>query len=164
MLLTGTFPRSVDEKQRIAIPKRLRDAMNLGESTELFVAPGTDGSLAVYTKEGLEAFAARLRAASPTQQDVRAFHRVFYAQIEQVDLDGQGRIRIPPGLAQLAGLAHEAVLIGVQDHLELWDKSRWEQYLGPRQEHFDQLAERAFGQAPQSPGLAPPPPETPPTS
>jgi MraZ protein len=147
MLLTGTFPRSVDEKQRIAIPKRVRDSLNLGESTELFIGPGTDGSLALYTKEGLEAFAHRLQAASPAQQDVRAFHRVFYAQIEQVDLDSQGRIRIPPGLAQLAGLTHEAVLIGVQDHLELWDKERWEQYLGNRREHFDQLAEKAFGQA-----------------
>ncbi len=96
MLLTGTFPRSVDEKQRIAIPKRVRDSLNLGESTELFIGPGTDGSLALYTKEGLEAFAQRLQAASPAQQDVRAFHRVFYAQIEQVDLDSQGRIRVPP--------------------------------------------------------------------
>lgn len=145
MLLTGTFPRSVDEKQRIAIPKRIRDALALGEPAELFIAPGTDGSLTLYTHAGLEAFAARLAAASPTQQDVRAFHRLFYAQIERVEIDGQGRVRIPPHLAQLAGLGREAVLVGVQDHLELWDQPRWEHYIGQRRANFDQLAERAFG-------------------
>lgn len=151
MLLTGTFPRSVDEKQRVAIPKRVRESLNLGESAELFIAPGTDGSLALYTKEGLDAFAQRLAAASPTQQDVRAFHRLFYGQIERVEIDSQGRVRIPPGLAQLAGLAHEAVLVGVQDHLELWDKQRWDQYLGQRRDQYDQLAERAFGNSASSP-------------
>ncbi len=51
----------------------------------------------------------------------------------------------PPG--SVSRLTREAVLIGVQDHLELWDKERWEQYLGQRRANFDQLAEKAFGQA-----------------
>ena len=145
-MLTGTFARSVDEKQRIAIPKRLRDALELGEPAELFIAPGTDGSLTIYTQRSLEAFASRLAAASPTQQDVRAFNRLFYAQIERVELDAQGRIRIPPALAQLAHIEREAVLLGVQDHLELWDQQRWDQYLAARRDQYDALAERALGE------------------
>jgi DNA-binding transcriptional regulator/RsmH inhibitor MraZ len=47
-------------------------------------------------------------------------------------------------LAQLAGLGKEAVLVGVQDHLELWDRSRWEQYVAGKQGDFDQIAEAAF--------------------
>jgi DNA-binding transcriptional regulator/RsmH inhibitor MraZ len=43
MLLTGTFPRSLDEKLRVAIPKRLREAIGCHEGGALFVAPGTDG-------------------------------------------------------------------------------------------------------------------------
>jgi len=150
MLLTGTFPRAVDEKQRIALPKRVRESWNLGEPAEVYIAPGTDGSLALYSKESLEAFVQRLAAASPTQQDVRAFNRLFYTQIERVEIDAQGRIRIPPLLAQLAGLGREAVLLGVQDHLELWDKERWEQYVAQRRQQFDQLAERALS-TPKSP-------------
>jgi MraZ protein len=143
MLLTGTFERSLDEKQRIAIPKRLRDA--LGESLALYVTPGNDGSLSLYTEEELSKLAARLAVSSPAQQEVRAFSRLFYAQAERVELDSQGRVRIPPELAQAAGLQKEVVLLGVQNHMELWDKQRWETYLAGQQPRYDEIAEAAFG-------------------
>ncbi|MGD9723431.1 MAG: division/cell wall cluster transcriptional repressor MraZ [Pirellulales bacterium] len=144
MLLTGTFSRAVDEKLRIAIPKTLRDALGSSAKGVLYVAPGTDGSLALYTEDALADLANRLSQASPNAQDVRAYSRLFYARAQAVELDGQGRVRIPPELAQWAGLEKEAVLIGVQNHLELWDRSRWEQYLATRQSQFDQIAESAF--------------------
>lgn len=144
MVLTGTFVRSVDDKLRIAIPKRFRDALALVPNQGLFVTPGIDGSLAMYSELALAAMAGRMAAASPAQQDVRAFSRLFYARAQQVELDAQGRIRIPPALAALAALGKEAVLLGVQDHLELWDRQRWEQYLEAKSSHFDEIAENAF--------------------
>ena len=149
MLLTGTFPRSVDEKQRVAIPKKLRDALAEADLKVLYVAPGTDGSLAIYTEAAFARLGERLANNPPTQQDVRAFGRLFYAQAERVDLDGQGRIRIPPELAKLAALDKDAVLIGVQDHMELWNRERWEAYLADRAARYDQIAEAAFGPAKQ---------------
>lgn len=144
MLLTGTFARSVDEKQRVAIPKPLRDALGSQAKGVLYVAPGTDGSLALFTEDALAGLAERLAKSSPNAQDVRAFSRLFYARAQAVELDGQGRVRIPPELAQLGGLSKEAVLIGVQDHLELWDRQRWDQYVQSRQSQFDEIAEAAF--------------------
>ncbi|HEY2147678.1 MAG TPA: division/cell wall cluster transcriptional repressor MraZ [Pirellulales bacterium] len=144
MLLTGTFVRAIDEKLRLAIPKRIRDAMAAGPERILFITPGTDQSLAIYTEESLGQLANRLAAESPAGPDVRAFSRLFYAQAKPADLDGQGRIRIPPELAELAGLSREAVLLGVQDHLELWDRGRWEAYLAERQTRYDEIAEAAF--------------------
>jgi DNA-binding transcriptional regulator/RsmH inhibitor MraZ len=73
MLLAGTFVRSIDEKFRVAIPKRFRDALVGNEQRDLFITRGTDQSLVLYTEQGLDALARRLEAASPTQQDVRAF-------------------------------------------------------------------------------------------
>ena len=145
MLLTGTFTRAVDEKLRIAIPKPLREALGAAGSGLLYVTPGTDGSLALYTEVTLARLADRLAQSSPNAQDVRAFSRLFYARAQSVELDGQGRVRIPPELAQLSGLSKEAVLIGVQDHLELWDRGRWEQYVAQKQSQYDHLAETAFG-------------------
>jgi MraZ protein len=145
MLLTGTFLRSMDEKQRIALPKRVREALEADQSAALFLTPGTDESLALYTEETLKGWAARLAAASPTRQDVRAFNRLFYAQAEQVELDDQGRFRVPAGLVKLAGLAREVALVGVQDHLEIWDRTRWESYLAGKSADYDRIAEQAFG-------------------
>jgi MraZ protein len=144
MLLTGTFTRSIDEKLRIAIPKRLRDAMQSPSDEGVYVAPGTDRSLAIYTEEAFGRLAERLERVSPTQHQVRDFTRLFYARAQHVDFDSQGRIRIPPELAELAGLGSEAVLVGVRDHLELWDRARWESYLAERQSRFDEIAEAAF--------------------
>jgi MraZ protein len=164
MLLTGTFPRTIDEKQRLSIPKRLRDAFvkssgarvegreseslaakdRTEETPALYVAPGTDGSLAIYTEESFARLAEQLAASPPTGQDVRAFSRLFYSQAQRLELDRAGRIRIPPELVQLAGLEKDVVLVGVRDHLELWDKNRWDAYLAQQQTNYDQLAEKAF--------------------
>jgi MraZ protein len=145
MLLTGTFPRTLDEKQRLAIPKRLRDGMASGtEMNFLFIAPGTDGSLALYTEESFTRIAEQLDASPPTGQDVRAFSRLFFSQAQRLEVDRQGRIRIPPELIGLTGIGKEIVLVGVRDHLELWDRQRWQSYVEQQQTQYDQLAERAF--------------------
>ena len=96
--------------------------------------------------------AERLAAQSPTAQDVRAFGRLLYAQSQSVELDGQGRFRVPSELAGHAELGRDCVLIGVGDHVELWDKGRWEAYLTGLQPRYDQLAESALaGVAPVQP-------------
>ena len=146
MLLTGSFSRAIDVKQRLAIPKRIREELLRGDGHSLYVAPGTDGSLALYTEDIFATLAARLAAASPAEQDVRAFSRLFYSQAQRVEFDTQGRIRIPQELADLAKLQREAVLLGVLDHLEIWDRARWEQYLAERQSRYDEIAEAAFRQ------------------
>jgi MraZ protein len=146
MLLTGTFPRTLDEKQRLAIPKRLRDALAQAATAVdvLYAAPGTDGSVALYTEESFARLGEQLAASPPTGQDVRAFSRVFYAQAERLEVDRQGRVRIPPELVRLAGLEKEVMLVGVRDHLELWNRQRWDTYLAEQQVQYDKLAERAF--------------------
>ena len=145
MALTGTFARSIDEKLRVAIPKRLRDMVDCHPGAGLYVAPGTDGSLAIYTEDSFARLADRLSTLSPTEQHVRAFTRLFYARAQRVELDKQGRVRIPVELAELAQLGREAVLLGARDHFELWSTLRWESYLAERQAHYDEIAEAAFG-------------------
>jgi MraZ protein len=144
MLLTGVFSRSIDEKLRIAIPKRLREALDPDGRSPLYLAPGTDQSLTLYTEEAFSRLAERLAQASPTRQDVRSFNRLFFARAQQVETDVQGRVRITPELVELAQLEKEVVLLGVQDHVEIWAAERWKSYLAERQGHYDEIAEAAF--------------------
>ncbi len=123
MLLTGTFNRTLDEKLRVAIPKPMRDALPCPPGGGVYVTPGTDGSLTLYTEAAFQSLGERLAQNPPTRQDVRAFSRLFYGQAQHADIDRQGRIRIPPELATLAKLQTEVVLVGVQDHVEIWRKS-----------------------------------------
>lgn len=142
MLLTGTHSRTLDDKKRLALPKRVREL--LGEPTTLFVTPGADQSLWLYTQQGLEDLAARLDQAPATDAEARVFRRLYFAQTEAVDLDRAGRILVPERLLQFAGLTHDVVLIGVRDHLELWDAARWQQFLAQHAPRFDSVAEGAF--------------------
>jgi len=144
MLLTGKYFRSLDDKGRTALPKPIRDEMGHPATSIAYLAPGSDGSLALYTQEAFAAMADQLAQRSPTQQDVRDFGRLFYAQAQRVDIDRQGRIRIPQDLSEWAGLEKEVVLLGVRDHLEIWNAARWESYLMEKQQLYDHIAENAF--------------------
>ncbi len=141
MALTGTYPRTLDEKKRIAVPKRLRDDFGEPELNCLIIAPGTERTLVVYSCSGFESYAAKLKAEGSHQR----YLRLFYSAAERVDLDGQGRIRIPDRLAEYAGLKREAYLLGVQDHAEVWDKEAWEAFMTEHTPAFDELALRALG-------------------
>ncbi len=154
MLLTGAFTRAIDEKLRLAIPKKVRDALRSQLPDVLYVTPGTDRSLAIYTEETLAVVAQRVAIATSAGPDVRAFSRLFFSQAERVELDQQGRIRIPPELARWAGIGREAMLLGVQDHLELWDKLRWDEYLSQRRGEYDRCAEAALSNGNWAPASA----------
>lgn len=147
MPLTGNFKRSIDDKQRITIPKDLRTALGESVGEVFYVTPGTDGSLAVYDQASFQRVASRLDSAPPTERDVRAFSRLFYAQAHRIEIDRQSRLRVPQQLANWAGLTKEAVLIGAGDHMELWDSAKWEAYATEKQPHYDQLAEAAFSRS-----------------
>ena len=144
MLLTGTFRRSLDEKLRFAMPKGFRDVLGLEVPPTLYIAPGTDQSLALYTEVAFSQLANQLGSNSPTAQNVRAFSRMFYAQAQRVEMDRQGRVRIPVDLAELAAITKEIALIGVRDHMEIWDRKLWDEYLLGLRPSYDQIAEDAF--------------------
>lgn len=143
MPLTGTFPRTLDQKQRIAIPKRLRDELSQDSDLTLFVAPGTDRSLSLYTEPAFEALANKLSQSSKDPASARNYLRMFYSRAERVELDGQGRVRIPERLVAFAGLESAVVLLGVHDHLELWNESTWTEFLETHSQEFDDLANLA---------------------
>ncbi len=142
MLLTGTHARTLDDKKRLALPKRVRELLQ--EPGTLYVTPGPDQSLWIYTHDGLERLAEKLDQAPAADAEARVFRRLYFAQTEAVDVDRSGRVLIPDRLVQFAGLQHDVVLIGVRDHLELWDAGRWRQYLEQHAPRFDAVAEGAF--------------------
>ncbi|MBL8809578.1 MAG: division/cell wall cluster transcriptional repressor MraZ [Planctomycetaceae bacterium] len=144
MALTGTFERTMDDKLRLAIPRQMREGFRDGESEELYLAPGNEGCLSLYSLQGFEAFAAKMASVSTGRVQVRNFLRLYYSQAERVQVDKQSRIRIPERLAKMADLQHDVVLIGVHDHVEIWDKGRWESFLAQNASQFDALTTEAL--------------------
>ncbi|HEX6960694.1 MAG TPA: division/cell wall cluster transcriptional repressor MraZ [Lacipirellula sp.] len=142
VLLTGSYRRALDDKLRLAIPKPLRDQLNPGEP--LYLTPGLDGCLGVYTPGAFAALADRLEASSPAAREVRDYSRLFFSQAAAVTPDAQWRFRVTPELTRWAGLAGEVMVVGVRDHIEVWAAEKWDQYVAQHDGQYEQLAEAAF--------------------
>ena len=146
MVFTGLYRRSLDDKQRLALPKPLRSKAL--EVEPMYITPGLDGCVAVYPEPAFAALAEKLASGSPAAKEVRDYSRLFYSQASRVELDRQSRIRIPQSLLDWGAIGEEAVIAGVRDHFEIWSGERWEEFVASRDQQYEDLAVTAF--APQA--------------
>lgn len=143
MAFTGTHVRTLDEKSRLAIPKPFRDAFCVDEArtATIVVAPETEQSLALFSESRFQQRAEEVRGWGHNRQDVSTYLRLYFSQAENVEIDRQGRIRVPERLIEFAGLQQEVVLLGVNDRVEIWDRIRWDQFMAEHSQSFDQIAQ-----------------------
>jgi MraZ protein len=125
--LTGTFQCSLDEKHGLTLPRAIRDQFAKCET--LLLSPGPDKCLWLTNQAHLERLSARLEESHTNEADVRVFKRLYYAQTEKLSVNADGRVSVPERLAQFAELHQELVLVGIDDHFEVWDAARWRQYV-----------------------------------
>ena len=158
MVLSGTFEHAIDAKHRIAIPAEIRaalrsagrdvevgavDSVNDGKSAAagrnddeplaLYVTLGTTedgaGSLWIYRQREFEQLAEDLNQSERDTEDLLQFETVFYSLSHRVEMDRNGRVRLPESLLERSGLTSEVVIIGAKDHLEIRDRAAWAAYV-----------------------------------
>ncbi len=133
----GEFQHNLDTKGRIIIPAKFRD----GLGDEMVVTRWLDGCLAIYTMEKWQALYEKLQALPATKREARRFTHMIMAKASECTVDSQGRIRLPQPLIKEASLDKECVVIGVSDHVEIWDLDRWNAYYDVASESFEDIAE-----------------------
>ena len=62
---------------------------------------------------------------SSFNEEIRGLQRLLVGHADEVDMDGAGRVLVPPALRQYAGLEHRIVLVGQGNKFELWDDAKW---------------------------------------
>jgi MraZ protein len=124
--LTGTFSVNLDDKRTLLLPRIIRD--QLGNADTLLISPGSDRCLWLTNQTHLDRLADRLEHSPAHEIDVRTFKRLYFAQTEKAAVADDGRITVPDRLAQFADLRQEVVLVGIDDHFELWDAAKWRHY------------------------------------
>ena len=138
-MLLGEYEHNLDEKNRLTLPARFRQAFGDG----VVVTRGMDGCLFVYTRAGWERFVAdRLEGLDPFSREARQMSRFLFSGASEAELDRQGRIMLPPALMQHAKLGREVVVAGVRDHLEIWDRAAWREQLKEVEASAELVAER----------------------
>ena len=118
-MFQGTTLITLDDKGRLALPKRARD--EAAADGVIVAARHPDGCLVLYPPS---AWAPKRDALLKLPFSARGFVRLVLGSAEELKVDRAGRVLIPAGLRELAGLEREAALVGWGDHFELWDRAR----------------------------------------
>jgi len=144
-LLLGTYEHALDDKNRLTLPAKLRQAFADG----VFVVRGIDPCLHVYTRSGWDRFVAeRLEGLNPFSREARQMSRFLFAGAWETELDRQGRISLTPALIEYANLGREVVVAGVNDHLEIWEPGAWRGELKDVEGSAELVAERLAAKQP----------------
>ena len=121
-MLLGEFLHTIDKKGRIFIPAKLRDS--LGESLVISRGIGSSPVLSVYSEAEWSKLDEKIKAL-PNMESLRV-RRFLYTGAASAEYDTQGRILLPARLREYASLAENAYVLGMSDHLEIWNTELWE--------------------------------------
>lgn len=146
-MFRGSAPAKIDDKGRLKLPTQFRRFVDERWGAEMFVTSVLGDSAFLYPLPVWEEIEARLAAMPSTDQKrARFLERVSYYG-QQVTLDAQGRLVVPPILRASAGMNGEVVVSAQIDHLVVWNRERFERRLAEQpftEDDFRALAERGI--------------------
>jgi MraZ protein len=127
-MFIGRYQHTVDPKGRLSIPARYRNVLAQFEG-HLVVVPNEKSALEVYPSAAWERHVAAINDQSVFGPEARRLGRLYISRAKEVELDGAGRILLPPDSRRQAGLAKDVTLVGIgREFFEIWDRARFEEY------------------------------------
>jgi MraZ protein len=137
ILLTGEYEHVIDNKGRVLISNKLRNQIDTHEfGRDFYLVVGANGILCLYPEKCYRQLAAAMAQKNNAPDETVANERMNFALAGTVELDSQGRLLLTEKLRKRAGLKDNVTLIGVRDHIELWNTQDWEQYVNDNMAQF----------------------------
>jgi len=123
-VLRGNYPAKVDDKGRVKIPAAFLEALR-EYGNKFYVTSENGDYVRVYPMKiwsEIEEKLARLSSHNRTKQKFLT-RTNYYGQV--VELDGQGRILVPPILRETAQMRGDVDVLGNLTYLEIWNHTRF---------------------------------------
>ncbi|MFC2044281.1 division/cell wall cluster transcriptional repressor MraZ [Chloroflexota bacterium] len=136
-MFLGEFEYKIDEKGRVLIPPRFRKELGQG----VVLTAGIEKCITAYPLVEWKKLAVTLTSNSVTRSKLRRLNRAVFATAFSFNVDGQGRIALPPPLQEHASIGDEVIIVGANTYFELWDKEQWQSEKIISQEHAWQIIE-----------------------
>ncbi len=140
----GEAVTKLDDKGRITVPRRIRETMDHEGHLIWYMARGYGHSIFLFHRDEWKKIREQAGRQSAMNAKTLPFRRLFFSSVAEVRPDGQGRMPVPAHLREYAGIDKEAVLIGVDDHLELWDKEAWKKFQESHDAGYEDMATPLF--------------------
>jgi MraZ protein len=136
-MLRGNHPARIDDKGRIKVPNGFRTLIEQQYGTEVFVTSVTGDYVRLYPMAvwlEIERRLAEVPSTNPSK--LRFLDRVnFFGQAAA--MDKQGRVVVPPLLRESAAMAGEVSVLGLQNHLAVWNQKRLQERLFKKEPFTD---------------------------
>lgn len=118
---------NLDAKGRMAIPMRYRAQLQITEAMEqLVVTIDTEEKcLLLYPLLVWEEIEKKIENLPSFNQVTRRIQRLLIGHATELEMDGSGRLLLPPLLREYAKLDKDVMLIGQGKKFEIWDKKIW---------------------------------------
>jgi len=129
-MFRGNHQYSVDDKGRVAIPARFREALSGLQDERLVVTNFKRRGrpcLDVHPLSGWQRFLEKVGAQKRFSPRIAAFEDWYVGGAHDVQVDAQGRILVPHILREYAKLEREVIFAGVSDRFRIWNKDLFHQ-------------------------------------
>ncbi len=141
ILFRGVNKLTLDAKGRFAIPTRYRVDLQEYCNSELVITIDTQRCLLIYPKPIWLEKEHKLMQMPNIDERTRIMQRLLVGHATEVPMDTQGRVLLPPPLREFANLEKQAIMIGQEMKLELWDEAHWNQKCEEWLKKFEQSEE-----------------------
>jgi MraZ protein len=119
---------NADDKGRLSIPSRYRERLVDTAQGHLVLTIDTESPcLLLYPLAAWEEIEAKIEALPSFNKGARRIQRLLLGHATEVDMDGQGRILLPPLLREYASLDKKVILLGQGKKFELWNEEKWQE-------------------------------------
>ena len=152
LMLTGEYEHTIDGKSRLFVSNKLRSQIDSDTyGSNFYLAMGSNGIYCLYPEKYFQQIALAGAPGIGAPDESVSFERMSFALASKVELDRQGRLLINEKLRKRANLGTTLTLVGVRDHIEIWNTDDWENYLEDNLHQFHtQLAQARQAQLQKS--------------
>lgn len=146
IVFLGEYEVTFDAKGRFLLPVGLKKQLPEEAGVRFVIARGFEKCLTLYPKKNWDPIMAELIKVNDYKAENREFLRYFTMGAAETELDSAGRLLVPPNLKAYAGLEKDVVLVSVINKIEIWDKSKYQQFFDSFSlEKYSDLAEKVMG-------------------
>ncbi len=124
-MFRGVTALNLDAKGRMAIPTRHRERLRECCDSQLVITVDTDRCLLLYPAPDWSEIETKLEALPSFNKAARTLQRLYIGHAHDMEMDGQGRILLPPELRKFANLRKRVAMVGQGKKFELWDEETW---------------------------------------
>jgi len=122
-MLIGSYSAKLDNSGRLKIPQKFRETIEQSYGKDVFITSLSDEAVQIYP---LSVWEEMTRVANEGALHLRSDVRRFLLRVNlkgsRHEIDAKGRVLINQNLREKARLNTEVEVIGLNNHLEIWNK------------------------------------------